>query len=540
MRVNLRYERRWQAPLLLLLLAGLVACGQAPSPSDARVTGVTVSPASIGLEVGATRTLSATVSGTGAIDTTVTWSSDDETVATVDATGTVTALAVGNAVLTAASNQDPAKEGSAQVVVTGTGEQAVDWTVQWGTPEYEAASAVAVDSQGAVVVVGATNGALFEQNAGLNDAYVIKYSPAGVAEWGDQFGTASNDHATAVAIDANDNVYIAGITSGSLAAPIAGVADAFVRMYSPDGTVVWTEQFGSDERDAALGLAIDGRGDVIVAGTGYRAIDPENWVGVPGFVSKYELREDGLGLTEVWTHLVDVTIDAVAVDSDDNVVGLGTYTLEEHANELYLLKLDPEGIEVWSAMFGTGVQPGSEGGQRDEVPDTRWPKELWEELGDANETGYAVAVDPTGNVYATGYAGGFDTGSGIIRYKPVVLKLDPNGVELWARLFSDEHAPYGSYGAGIAVSEAGEIALVGNTGSFYDVRSPAGTEMFVRHLTTDGALLREEAFGDSGWDTVAAVALDPEGGVLAAGSTLGDLGAENEGNVDAFLRRYAP
>ena len=58
------------------------------------------------LNVGNTVTITATVAPEGATNPAVTWSSSDESVATVDETGKVTAVAVGNATITATSEDD--------------------------------------------------------------------------------------------------------------------------------------------------------------------------------------------------------------------------------------------------------------------------------------------------------------------------------------------------------------------------------------------------------------------------------------------------
>src|SRR5699024_9669573 len=63
------------------------------------VTGVTVSPKTNNLEVGGTRTLNATVEPSTAKQD-VTWSSDNDEVATVSSDGTVTAIAEGEATIT--------------------------------------------------------------------------------------------------------------------------------------------------------------------------------------------------------------------------------------------------------------------------------------------------------------------------------------------------------------------------------------------------------------------------------------------------------
>lgn len=64
------------------------------------VTGVTLNKSSTSIQVGKYETLTATVSPSGATHKDVTWSSDNNSVATVDQNGKVTAVSVGNATIT--------------------------------------------------------------------------------------------------------------------------------------------------------------------------------------------------------------------------------------------------------------------------------------------------------------------------------------------------------------------------------------------------------------------------------------------------------
>ncbi|MFL5609060.1 MAG: Ig-like domain-containing protein, partial [Gemmatimonadaceae bacterium] len=87
--------------------------------TGAAVGSVTVEPASPSVTVGQTTTLTATVTdanGTVVTDRVVTWSSSNNTVATVSATGIVSAIAAGTAVITATTSDG--KSGSASVTVT--------------------------------------------------------------------------------------------------------------------------------------------------------------------------------------------------------------------------------------------------------------------------------------------------------------------------------------------------------------------------------------------------------------------------------------
>jgi len=81
------------------------------------VTSVKLSNASLSLEKGKTSTLTATVSPTNATNATVTWSSSDTSVATVDNKGKITSVGYGTAVITCKTN-DQGKTATCNVTVT--------------------------------------------------------------------------------------------------------------------------------------------------------------------------------------------------------------------------------------------------------------------------------------------------------------------------------------------------------------------------------------------------------------------------------------
>ena len=87
-------------------------------PTSASSVTVTPEAATLILDVLPTLQLTATVEPIVVPDRTVTWTSSDETVATVDAEGLVTAVGIGTAIITASSNQTPDVTASATINVT--------------------------------------------------------------------------------------------------------------------------------------------------------------------------------------------------------------------------------------------------------------------------------------------------------------------------------------------------------------------------------------------------------------------------------------
>lgn len=80
-------------------------------------TSVNVTPSTAALVVGDTTTLTAEVLPADATDPTITWTSSNDKVASVDENGKVTAVAEGKATITATSNADSAIFGSCEVTV---------------------------------------------------------------------------------------------------------------------------------------------------------------------------------------------------------------------------------------------------------------------------------------------------------------------------------------------------------------------------------------------------------------------------------------
>jgi len=108
-------------------IAALITGGCKNSTSgDASIAGVTVTPATANVAVGATITLTATVEPANAANKKINWSSSNDAIAAVS-NGVVTGIAPGQVTITAASAANPAKRASCAVTVT-SGPITYTWT----------------------------------------------------------------------------------------------------------------------------------------------------------------------------------------------------------------------------------------------------------------------------------------------------------------------------------------------------------------------------------------------------------------------------
>ena len=206
--------------------AVLVVDGQVPDPS---ISTVTVTPSTSSLSVGQTSSLTATArtsSGSAIEGVSFSWSSADPSVATVDGSGQVTAVAAGTATILASAG---GQIGSAQVTVTGSG--------GGGTPVR-----LELTPSSSILAVGGS----VQLTARLLDAAGVLV-PGVAVQW------SSNDVGVA-GVDANGLVQAWGPGNATITASTTGfTATADITVSQPSPATVWfAEDWAYASRDAML------------------------------------------------------------------------------------------------------------------------------------------------------------------------------------------------------------------------------------------------------------------------------------------------
>jgi hypothetical protein len=137
----------------------------------------------------------------------------------------------------------------------------------------DAGRAITVDSKGNIIVAGSTSGA-FDGNAwsGAEDIIVVKLTSGLTKLWSRQIGTDSNDAAYGLDVDAEDSIYLTGITGypatsqGLDGQAQLGGYDIFLTRFAPDGRKLFTRQIGTASHDWAYGVTVDSSGAIYLAG----------------------------------------------------------------------------------------------------------------------------------------------------------------------------------------------------------------------------------------------------------------------------------
>ena len=251
-----------------------------------------------------------------------------------------------------------------------------DGILQFGSAAEDLVESVRVDGDGSMVVAGTTHGDLDSgESSDDYDAFVRRYDADGVEQWTDHFGGDGDDRVHAMTVGGDGSIVVAGFTDGDLGGDgSAGSYDAFVRKYSPAGVVEWTEQLGSAGFDYAHSVSVADDGSVVIAGQTAGDLDGNgNAGGDDAFVAKYSAAGVEQWIAQLGTAGADRAY-SVAVDGVGNAVVVGNTegdlggTGSAGSTDVFVRKYDAEGVEQWTMQFGTAsddrsrsVSVGSDG-----------------------------------------------------------------------------------------------------------------------------------------------------------------------------------
>jgi Concanavalin A-like lectin/glucanases superfamily/Pentaxin family len=392
----------------------------------------------------------------------------------------------------------------------------------------------AIDNDGNTYVAGLFSGAatfnttLLPLGGSPTNAFVGKLSRGADWLWVNQISVSDPGSIAiqGVALDASNNVYVAGAFSGTAtfgAQPLtAGPAgDLFVAKLESAGTNwLWAKSAGAAGSDQALALAVLPGGTVYVAGQyrGAVAFGAQNLSSVGGsddiFVAKLDTGGNWLWARSAGGVGTNETARALAVYGENDVYVAGqfsgsasfdSFNLEAKGggSDLFVARLNAEGTWLLARRAG----------------------------GDAgNDTATGLAVDSAGQLYLLGR---FD---GTADYNDTVENLNANGGErvFVAKLNKEANMLwYAQAGRGeadgIAADNAGRVYVAGeftiSTGfgpgnpQPLALVSSGNSDVFVARLDAESGLWDwAQKIGSSGSESHGSITVDSEGGVVVSGS----------------------
>lgn len=453
----------------------------------------------------------------------------------------------------------------------------LDWATYYGGLDIDYARAVACDPSGNVYITGgtssleniATTGSHQDTLLGMMfsmDAILVKFSSAGVRQWGTYYGGNNDDNGETVACDASGNVVIAGNTNSSsrIASPGAHQpafggsllgGDGFIAKFNDAGVRQWGTYYGGDEADYCTSVSCDPAGNVYVAGlsSSFNAIataashQDVSGGDYDGFLVKF----DAAGVRQWGTYYGGATSDvgsaAVSADLSGNVymagrtastTGIatpGSYqpALNGPYDDGYIVKFNSAGVRQWATYYGG--------------PDQDWL--------------HAMDCDAAGNIYVVGQTLSESDIATPGSHQPVfgggadayLVKFDASGARQWATYYGGEGGD--DLGDDVHCDAFGHVYLAGNTSSFagistsgshQEVYGDGWMDAFLARFSTDGVRLWATYYGGDQMDFGAGVTSDNDGHVYLAGvtgstsqiSTPGSHQPVHAGMDDAFLAKF--
>ncbi len=353
------------------------------------------------------------------------------------------------------------------------------WVAQYDGPDHgdDEINALAVDKRGNVCITGTS-----ENADEICDFLTIKYSPGGQLQWVARFDgtTKMEDDANAIAIDADGNTYVAGLSGHSSPVP-----DMATIKYNSNGVLQWVAYYEGPGKkdDSANAIALDSQGNVVVAGTSWSVGSKHDFVivkynrdGIQQWVDKY----NGPGNGE------DMAVD-LALDVEGNLFVAGNSEGVDTASDLAVLKYNQTGVRQWVVRYNGAENLADEvadlevdlqgnayvtgtaarslyktnsdfvtikvlgNGTQKWVARYNGPGDSWDKVG-------ALTIDSFGNVFVTGQSNGIETSTDY-----ATICYDKDGIQQWIDRYTGAGKTDES-GVDVSIDDLGDICVTGATG----------------------------------------------------------------------------
>ncbi len=340
-----------------------------------------------------------------------------------------------------------------------------EWEKTYGGTAHDYGYSVEQTADGGYIVTGYT----WSSDGDGWDVYLIKTDVRGNEEWSKTFGGSDTDVGYSVQQTIDNGHIIAGYTWSFG----AGKRDVYLVKTDDRGNEEWSKTFGGNKTDVGYSVKETIDGGYIVSG--YTLSFGAGWYDV------YLIKTDVSG-NEVWTK----TFGGSSLDVGESVQQTfdGGYIIAgwtgEGLHDVYLLKTDASGNEEWVKTFG----------------------------GSYAEKGHSVIKTSNSGYIIAGYTYSFGLGESDV----YLIKTDSNGNKEWSKTFggSDDDVGYS-----VEQTADGGYIITGYT------HATGSGDSDVYLIKTDSLGNREwsKTFGGSDYDIGYSVQQTSDGAFIITGYT---------------------
>ncbi|MGD9344576.1 MAG: DJ-1/PfpI family protein [Candidatus Aminicenantes bacterium] len=247
-----------------------------------------------------------------------------------------------------------------------------------------------------------------------------------------------------------------------------------------DDDVMWCRTFGSEQADGGRAICETADGGFVI--TGYTFSSGTGTADI--LVMKVNQKGELLWASSFGGAGTEYGYGCKAVD-DGYVVAGYTTSFGEGSRDVYLLKLDLYGNEVWSKFFG----------------------------GSSWDVGLAVDGNSKNGYCVCGYTHSFGAGEEDV----YVIKTDPDGETIWSKTFGGERYEFGN---SVSCTSDGGCFVGATTGTY----GKGNADFYLIRIDADGNKIWERAYGNKGrrgygFDWCHSMSPTDEGGSICVGCT---------------------
>lgn len=388
---------------------------------------------------------------------------------------------------------------------------------------------------------------------GVEDIFIQKLDANGNLIWAKQIGGIGEDSGQSIQVDASGNAYITGYFTGTVDfnpgsgitnLSSMGIDDAFVLKLDVNGDFLWVNQIGGTEFDQGLALNIDPSGNVLTTGNFRNTIDFDPGPGIANltsngsddiFIQKLDASGNFIWAKSMGGTSFDIS-QAITTDTNGNVYttglffatsdfdpGPGTQNLISAGGfDIFVQKLDSNGNFLWVNQIGSTLL----------------------------DVGRSITVDPSNNVYLTGYFSGtadFDSGAGTTNLTATgfndifIQKLDQSGSLIWVKQMG---GPIFQRGHSITSDANGNVYTTGfftGTVDFdpnpdtLNLTSAGDDDIYIQKLDGNGNLLSIKQIGNTFDDVAISITSDFNGNIYTTGFFQGTVDFDPDAGTTSLV-----
>ena len=309
------------------------------------------------------------------------------------------------------------------------------WDKTFGGTSWDDVRSVQQTSDGGYIIAGMTD----SYGAGGFDVWLVKADSTGNKEWDKTYGGANGDGGTSVQQTPDGGYIIAGWTASSG----AGAYDMCLIKTDASGEKAWDRTFGGTRDEGGNSVLQTPDGGYVIAGstTSFGSGEDDVWL----------IKTDSSG-SEVWDKTYGSTYgdgaNSVVQTSDGGYIVTGwTGALSESGSDIWLVKTDSQGSKVWDKTFG----------------------------GAGDDVGNSVQQTPDGGYIIAGVTQSHGAGKEDVW----LIKTDSTGSGVWDKTFGGRG---NDGGRSVQLTSDGGYVITGSTASF----GAGGVDVWLIKTDADG------------------------------------------------------